>query len=65
MENCSTSFGYVLAAAVDMSEDGCDSFEVLIFGGQSTETAKTSSRLEIVSGPNDFGGPLDCRAYNF
>ena len=63
MEDCSTSFGYVLAAAVDMSEDGCDSFEVLIFGGQSTETAKTSSRLEIISGPNDFGGPLDCRAY--
>ena len=63
MEGCSTSFGYVLAAGVDLSVADSDSFEILIFGGQSTETAKTSNRLEIVSGPNDFSGPLDCRAY--
>ena len=63
MEECSTSFGYVLAAAVDLSEADSDSFEVLLFGGQSTETAITSNRLEIVSGPVDFHGPLHCKAY--
>ena len=63
MENCSTSLGYVLAAAADLSEPESDSFEVLVFGGQSTETAQTSNRLEIVTGPSDFDGALDCKAY--
>ena len=63
MENCSTSFGFVLAAAVDLSDHDSDSFCVLLFGGQSTETALTSNRLEIVTGPNDFDGTLDCKAY--
>ena len=63
MENCSTSFGYVQAAAVDLSEDYSEDFIILKFGGQSTETAITSNRLEIISGPNDFDGPLHCQAY--
>ena len=63
MENCSTSFGYVLSAGVDLTDAGSDTFEVVIFGGQSTETAKTSNRLEVVTGPSDFDGALHCKAY--
>ena len=63
MEECSTSFGYVQAASCDLSDESSDLFKVIIFGGQSTETATTSDRLEIISGPNDFDGPLDCQAY--
>ena len=63
MENCSTSFGYVQAAGSDMSNDDSDCFKFVMFGGQSTETATTSNRLEIVTGPNNFEGPLCCTAY--
>ena len=62
MEECSTSLGYVLAASVDMSDEDED-FIIVIFGGQSTETATTSYRLEIVTGPSDFYGSLTCKAY--
>ena len=63
MENCSTSLGYVQAAAVDISDEGSEEFKFILFGGQSTETATTSNRLEIVTGPNSFEGPLHCKAY--
>ena len=62
MEECSTSLGYVLAASVDLSDEDED-FIIVIFGGQSTETATTSYRLEIVTGPSDFYGSLTCKAY--
>ena len=61
MEECSTSLGYVLSASAEMSDEDTD-FIIVIFGGQSTETATTSNRLEIVTGPSDFHGSLNCKA---
>ena len=63
MERCSTSMGYVQAAGVDVSDDDHEHFKFVLFGGQSTETATTTNRLEIVSGPSNFEGPLKCTAY--
>ena len=51
------------AAAVDLTDENSEGFKILKFGGQSTEKSITSNRLEIVSGPIDFDGPLFCKAY--
>ena len=63
MEECSTSMGFVQSAAADLTDPDSDDFTFLVFGGQSTETGTSSNRLEVVTGPIDFCGPLKCTAY--
>ena len=33
------------------------------FGGQSTETGRTTNKLEIITGPNNFDGDVKCVSY--
>ena len=45
MKNCSTSMGYVQASATDISEQNSEHFTFVKFGGQSTETGRTTNKL--------------------
>ena len=63
MEYCSTSLGYVHPSVADVSDDNSDMFVFVKFGGQSTETATTSNRLEIITGPINFDGEVKCTSY--